>query len=97
MTFKRIMVRQFAEFHSTVWERCPKEKFHGLKSVETAVTDAVCHWNSGAHSAKVVMKEVGVTPGLFTTRAFQEEDRSRLYAAGKSASEEEKQARKKRQ
>ena len=86
---------QNESFHSTVWKRCPKEKFHGLKSVETAVADAVCHWNSGAHSAEAVMKEVGVTPGLFTTRAF-DEDRSRLYAAGKSPSEEGKQARKRR-
>ena len=69
-----------------IWKRCPKEKFHGLRWVKTAVANAVCHWNSGAHSAEAAMREVRVTPGLLTTRAFDEEDRNRLYAAKRSAS-----------
>ena len=68
-----------------VWDICPKEKFAGPETVETACALAVCMFNSGAKTLQSVLKGLHLETGEHCRSGFTTIDQQRLYAAGQKA------------
>ncbi|CAB4043696.1 Hypothetical predicted protein, partial [Paramuricea clavata] len=52
--------------NSLVWNRCPKHRNRGIKSVETAAASAIMQFNIGAAGRHGVMKELEISGGYYT-------------------------------
>ena len=68
-----------------VWDICPKEKFAGPETVETACPLAVCLFNGGAKTLQSVLKGLHLETGEHCRSGFTTIDQRRLYAAGQKA------------
>ena len=82
--------------HHVLWQRCPKEGFAGLATVECAAAMAAVEFNRGATALGEIIQEMGFHPGVHAKRAFRAMDRKRVHHAEKKSSKKEKQLRKKR-
>ena len=51
--------------NNLVWKYCPKEKHHGLVTVETLVAIAVCIFNDGCRRLGQILEAMDVTVGTF--------------------------------
>ena len=49
-----------------IWQLCPKERFVGVETIETAVALAVCKFNDGAYSLKKLFDHMRLRDGHFT-------------------------------
>ena len=55
--------------NNLVWKYCPKEKHHGLTTVETSVAIgiAVCIFNDGCNRLGQILEAMGINSGEFAT------------------------------
>ena len=72
--------------HHLVWKFCPKATYAGLKTMETAVTLAVCQFQMGASFRIVLCRILGIQPGVNLAKSSQEKDMKRLRKAEKKCS-----------
>ena len=82
--------------HHVIWLRCPKERFVGRNTVETAVALAVASFNDGAKSVDALLQSMGLGEGDHTLQALVRKDKLRLYHAAYKGSEFRKQVRKRK-
>ena len=80
-------------FNSTVWSRCPKERFVGGDSIQLAVNDAVCNFNDGKKSLIHILRQLGVNLGSNSSGYLHSLDHRRVQASLKRQSEAEKKKR----
>ena len=66
----------------------------GLSAVELAASLAVSHFNDGSDSIKLVLKKLGITPGLHCSEACKKLDYNRLRHARRKSSNQSKERRK---
>ena len=71
--------------NSLVWNRAPKHRFKGPKSVEMAAMSAVLQFNSGASSRHQVMEAAGIPAGVFTSQGSAKKDKTRIFHSAKKA------------
>ena len=65
-----------------IWEMCPKATFCSKVRIETAVSEAVCCFNTGAGSRALMLKEAGIEDiGEESFKALQKEDHIRQISA----------------
>ena len=57
---------QNESFNNLIWERVPKTNFVGFVPLETAVYDAVAHFNIGNLATLKVFEFLGIEPGTYT-------------------------------
>ena len=69
--------------HSTIWKYCPKAIFVGRKTMETAVSLAVCRFSMGSSFQQTLCRIVGIQSGSFLKQANIEQDSQRLLLAEK--------------
>ena len=60
--------------NNLVWKYCPKEKHHGLTTVETSVAIAVCIFNDGCNRLGQILEAMGINAGEFATTFFAAKD-----------------------
>ena len=75
--------------HHVLWQRCPKEGFAGLATVECAAAMAAVEFNRGATALGEIIQD-------HAKCAFRAMDRKRVHHAEKKSSKKEKWLRKKR-
>jgi hypothetical protein len=81
--------------NSLVWNRAPKHRYKGPKSVEMAVMSAVMQFNSGASSRHKVMKAACIPAGGFTSQGSAKKDKARISRSVRNASNQDKERRRK--
>ena len=52
--------------NSLVWNRCPKHRNRGVKSVETVAASAIMQFNIGVTGRHGVMKELEIPAAFYT-------------------------------
>ena len=77
-----------------IWDRCNKETYVAVPVIEDATYSAVAYFNDGASSILKVMRELGIEPGRFPTRACCLCDKVRIKNSNRNSSEQKKQRRK---
>lgn len=82
--------------NNLIWKLCPKNKYHGLKTVETAVGLATITFNDGAWSLGSVLNNMKLTSGRFAKNYFIATDEERLKNADRRATEASLEARRAR-
>ena len=70
-------------FNSTVWMRCPKERYVGASTVNVAVYDAVCTFNGGRMSLVNILSKLGVRISENGKSRLQATDGRRVTARNK--------------
>ena len=72
--------------HGLIWQRCPKIRFCGKKTLQIAVASAVCHLNDGKEAIKNVLNTVALNPGSQTEQGLQRSSRKRkMHSAWKQS------------
>ena len=79
--------------HSTVWRLCPKTRFFGRRSVETAVNIAICTFNEGRKSLSVLMRELQCTVGEGCRNELRARDEQRVWEANERSARRRSQSR----
>ena len=70
--------------HHVLWQRCPKEGFAGLATVESAAAMVAVEFKRGATALGEIIQEMGFHPGVHAKCAFRATDRKRVHHAEKS-------------
>lgn len=83
-------------FNGLIWQRAPKEVYVSLPTIRFALHDAVAHFNNGSISTLDILRQAGIEPGYYTTRACNARDHQRMQKALRKSTDETKWARKKR-
>ena len=73
--------------HHVIWLHCPKERYVGRNTVETAVALAVASFNVGAKSVDPLLQSIGLGEGDHTLQALVRKDKLCLYHAAYKDSE----------
>jgi hypothetical protein len=81
--------------NSLVWNRCPKHRNRGVKSVETAAASAIMQFNIGAEGRHEVMKELEISAALYTKAGSERKNKRRVKQANLRAQKSFKEARQK--
>ena len=81
-------------FHSLVWSMCPKQRWAGRRSVDTAVAIAVPKFNKGSSAHLDVMEELELLAGVLAVQNVQREDEERLKSASRKSSQQARRKRK---
>ena len=79
-----------------LWAICPKIKFCGRMRLETAVCEAVCHFNKGATFKLEIMTALGIQPGKKMKTALLKQNKRRIKNAAVKISLKYRQHRRKR-
>lgn len=83
--------------HSVIWSLLSKDEHASLVTVETAVSDAICRYNSGTLRAyKEFCKSIGLQPSVHALRRASEKDHLRQKKASKAHEMKVKKAKKAR-
>ena len=82
--------------NNLVWKYCPKEKHHGLTTVETSVAIAVCIFNDGCSRLGQILEVMDINVGEFATTFFEDKDTFRIITAQRQAQMATKESRKRR-
>ena len=80
-------------FNSVLWSRSLKHRYHGPRSVETAVASAVLQFNSGAHAALNVLQGMAIQSSSSAFAVASRRDRKRLSSASRKESSVAKRVR----
>ena len=80
-------------FNSILWLRCPKHRFHGPKSVRSALASAVLQFNEGATAILNVVQQMNLPVSVHALEAAGRRDRKRVAAADMKTSVEAKRKR----
>lgn len=83
-------------FNSILWSRIPKSTFVQLETLKTGMYEAVGCYNEGNVVKCKVLSELGITPGLYTTRAMMTADNARVRKAEYDVRQNTMEARKRR-
>lgn len=83
-------------FNGLIWQQAPKEVYVSLPTVMFALHDAVAHFNNGSVSTLDILRQAGIEPGYYTTKACIARDHQRMQNAKRKSADGTKQARKKR-
>ena len=70
-----------------IWQLCPKERFVGVETIETAVALAVCKFNDGAYSLKKLFDHMRLRDGHFTNLSLWSQDQARVRKSDYHSSE----------
>ena len=76
-----------------IWKICPKEKNHGLKTVEISVAVAVCLFNSGCSTLGDILRAMAIEPRSFSQQFFSNKDALRIITAQRQARQATKEWR----
>ena len=79
--------------NSLVWNRCPKHRNRGLKSVETAAASAIMQFNIGATGRHGVMKELEIPAAFYTKAGSGRKNEKRVKQANRRVQKKFKAAR----
>lgn len=80
--------------NSTIWARCPKTSFLGLKRVQGSVARAVCIFNEGAHELVGLMNKMYMDISYDTLKLLAEKDGRRMKKGDAAAKMEARRKRK---
>lgn len=78
-----------------LWSVCPKIKFCGRMRLETAVCEAVCHFNMGATGKSDLISSFGIQPGHNMLKAMKRLDEKRVKKAAVKISTKFRERRRK--
>ena len=81
--------------NSLVWNKCPKHRNRGIKSVETAAASAIMQFNIGATGRHGVMKELEISGGYYTKSGSGRKNKKRVKQANARAQKRFKETRQK--
>ncbi len=81
--------------HNLVWRLCPKATFVGRKTLQTAVSLAICQFSMGATFQVALCKALNIVPGAILESSAVRSSAERLRKAEKAASDKVKKQRKK--
>lgn len=81
--------------NSLVWNKCPKHRNRGIKSVETAAASAIMQFNIGADGRHGVMKELEISGGYYTKAGRGRKNKKRVKQANARAQKRFKETRQK--
>ena len=81
-------------FNSTIWQRCPKERYFGAKSVNLALASASMSWNIGKASQTKLLNALNLAIFPYTLQAFVRKDKKRIENAKNASSAKQKLKRK---
>ena len=70
-----------------IWKFCPKNQYHGAKTVRTAVALATVTFNDGMKSFIKIFDHLQIRPGFFTYIFVTNEDKERIRKAEIRATE----------
>ncbi|KAK3758696.1 hypothetical protein RRG08_056736 [Elysia crispata] len=79
--------------NNIIWQICPKNKYHGLKTVEIGVGIATLIFNDGSKALKRPLELMKLTCGKFTQNYFQMTDANRIKQSEKRKTEASLEAR----
>ena len=80
--------------NATIWARCPKTAFMGLRRVKGSVARAVCAFNEGATELITIMNMLYVDITHITLQKLEQKDSRRISKADVQSSAEARQRRK---
>lgn len=73
--------------HSMIWALAPKDRHASLFTVEAAVAEAVMKFNAGnERSSAGILKELGLNPGIHSSKRMAEKDCRRSVASASKRS-----------
>ena len=81
--------------NSLVWNRCPKHRNRGIKSVETAAASAIMQFNIGAEGRHGIMEELEIPAAFYTKAGSRRKNKKRVKQANMRAKKKFKEARQK--
>lgn len=81
--------------NALVWNRCPKHRNRGFRSVETAAASATMQFNIGAAGRHDVVKELGISGGCYMKAGSERKNKKRVTQANRRATKKFKEARQK--
>ena len=81
--------------NSLLWNKCPKHRNRGIKSVETAAASAIMQFNIGAAGRHGVMKELEISGGYYTKAGSGRNNKKRVKQANARAQKRFKETRQK--
>lgn len=81
-------------FHSLLWRTCPKERWAGHRTLDSALTISVQRYK-GSTALLDIMLELDLTAGRLGEKFEEVEDLERVKSASRKASNKEKDCRKK--
>ena len=82
--------------NNLVWKYCPREKHHGLTTVETSVAIAVCIFSDGCNRLGQILEAMGINAGEFATTFFAAKDTFRVVTAQRQVQMAAKESRQRR-
>ena len=77
-----------------IWDRCPKTTYVEQETVALATYLAVLKFNDGNISFLKMLSDMDIIPGMFTSRAARDGDRSQIKLSAKKCTEGVKKKRK---
>lgn len=77
-------------FNSTLWKRCPKERYFGTGAVKRALALSVLSWNTGRQSLLHVLEQLGIETNVFSKQGVLTKDKRRLSDAQQKAEKSKK-------
>ena len=83
-------------FNNLIWTICPKNKYHGVQTVETAVGLSVIMYNDGMSGLFSVFENLKLECGTSAQSVFLNMDKLRFRKAEKRATEASLEARRAR-
>lgn len=82
--------------NNMIWNYCPKNKYHGMKTVEIAIGLAVTNFNDGAVGWKNIFNKLELEYGQFSEDFLRQTDRERLNKSEVRTTEASLEARRAR-
>ena len=79
--------------NSLIWNRCPKHRHKGAKSIQTAAGSAVLQYNYGATARHSVMRSLSIPSGEFTESGSARKNKIRIQTSRSRAQEKSRRAR----
>ena len=93
---KRGHTSLYGAWNGMLWGICPKTKFAGADVVKLCAALTCLRFNNGLVSYLSVLEAMGMERGVFATSILAEQDRRRISAADRKATDRSKKARKRR-
>ena len=80
--------------HGLIWDRCPKTTYVEQEIVALATYLAVLKFNDGDISLLMVLSELDIPAGTFTSKGAEDCDKARIKLSAKKVIEKVRQRRK---
>ena len=82
-------------FNALIWQRATKETHSSLPTVQLATYLAVGHFNDGSKTILSVLENLGIEPGVHSSKACKKIDKDRIRHSQRKSSETSKKRRRK--